>query len=147
MAAIQVIGLRDFQRRLRMAADYEPKSMRQGLNEVGQIIVDDVIPHMEQLFQESTLGRRDQALEDSVRALSTSKEGRVVVGYPSRVPYAGWWEFGGPRGKTRAYPGPPPRPYVKEGRTLFPALKRREAEIVASLEDVLNRIAAVANDG
>lgn len=143
---VQVIGLRDFQRRVARAASVQPREMRQGLNDVGQIIVDEVVPDMESQFVTDP-SRRDGKLEDSVRALSTTREGRVVAGFPTRVPYAGWWEFGGPKGKTRAYPGPPPRPFVKKGRTLYPALERSQAEIVARLEVVLNHLADVANRG
>lgn len=143
---VQVIGLRDFQRRIAKAASVQPREMRMGLNDVGQIIVDEVVPDMESMFV-SDPSRLDGALEDSVRALSTTREGRVVAGYPKRVPYAGWWEFGGPRGKTRAYPGPPPRAFVKSGRTLYPALEKRELEIIARLEVVLNHLATIANEG
>lgn len=143
---VQVIGLRDFQRRVARAAAVQPAHMREGLNDVGQIIVDEVVPDMESQFV-SDPSRLDGSLEDSVRALSTAREGRVVAGFPKRVPYAGWWEFGGPKGKRNAYPGPPPRKYVKSGRTLYPALEKRDLEILRTLEHVLNRLADIANNG
>lgn len=141
---MQVIGLRDVQRRIARAAAVQPSQMRDGLNDVGQIIVDEVVPMMESSFV-SPPERLDGALENSVRSMATTRTGRVVAGYPKRVPYAGWWEFGGPKGKTNAYPGPPPRKFVKEGRTMYPALERRHMEVVARLEAVLNRLADIAN--
>jgi hypothetical protein len=142
-SGVQVIGLRDFQRRVRTAANYEPRIMREGLNEVGSVLLEDIVQDMESQFV-TPEDRRTGALTSSVRALSTAREGRVVAGYPARVPYAGWWEFGG---STKRKAGGMDREWIKKGRTMYPALERKHAEIVAVLEHVLNEIAKICNEG
>lgn len=51
-------------------------------------------------------------------------EGGATVGIGEGVPYAGWIEFGGTRG----------RPYVAQGRYLFPTAQQAEAELVQAAE-------------
>ena len=46
------------------------------------------------------------------------------VGFGDGVPYAGWIEFGGTRG----------RPYVPQGRYLYPAAKDTEQQVIQAAE-------------
>ena len=48
----------------------------------------------------------------------------AFVGFGDGVPYAGWIEFGGSRG----------RPYVAEGRYLYPAAKDTEQQVIMAAE-------------
>ena len=48
----------------------------------------------------------------------------AFVGFGDGVPYAGWIEFGGSRG----------RPYVSEGRYLYPAAKDTEEQAIMAAE-------------
>ena len=68
--------------------------------------------------------RRSGALAASVMAGGTV--GVATVGYDGSVPYAGWVEFGGTRG----------RPYVSSGRYLFPTATAAEPLLVAAAEAV-----------
>ena len=139
---IKVIGLRDFQLRIRKAEEYKPALMREGLNEVGQIIVETAVPMMESKFVTDP-ARRTGALERSVKARSTTREGRVVAGTPVRVPYAGWWEFGG---STKRKAGGMDRHFFKRGRSLYPALDKQAEAIYKALDAVLNRLADILNE-
>ena len=56
------------------------------------------------------------------RLAKSQKRSRVAIG--ARVPYAGWIEFGGTRG----------RPYVKAGRYLFPTALDAEPRAVTTCE-------------
>jgi phage gpG-like protein len=56
-------------------------------------------------------------------SVTSFREGdHAVVGMGEGVPYAGWIEFGGTRG----------RPYYPQGRYLFPVVTRAEPELVAA---------------
>lgn len=142
--AVVVVGLREFQAAVRRAAVTKPKVMREGLNEVGEVVVHYAIPLMESEFVTDPRQPRTGKLEGSVRAQSTAREGRVIEGYPSRVPYAGWWEFGG---STKRKAGGMNRTWNKRGRSLYPALDQHQAEVIRVLEGVLNKIADIINAG
>jgi hypothetical protein len=51
---------------------------------------------------------------------TSNEEGGIGVGYDGSVPYDGWIEFGGGRG----------RPYISEGRYLFPVAAASEDEFI-----------------
>lgn len=138
---VKVVGLNAFARRVNRAAKTEPRLMKSGLNEVGEIIVHDAVPLMESQFVTDP-DRRDGKLADSMRAQSTTREGRVVLGYPARVPYAGWWEFGG---STKRKAGGMDRKWVKRGRSLYPTLDKDRERITAAMDAVLRRIAEIIN--
>lgn len=142
-AGVKVVGLRAFSRRVNRASKEKPGLMKSGLNEVGEIIVRDAVPFMESQFVTDP-SRRDGKLEDSMRAQSTTREGRVVLGYPARVPYAGWWEFGG---STKRKAGGMDRKWVKRGRSLYPTLDRDMAQVTAAMDAVLRRIAEICDFG
>lgn len=73
---------------------------------------------------------RTGKLRSSIRAAGQARGGLVRMG-SGRLPYAGPVEFGG-------YPGS--RPYVKEGRYLFPTAKEAKAEIAAIYSADLERL-------
>lgn len=147
VAGVKVIGLKELTARLAQAATYEPQLVRDQLAPIAQAIVDEVIPEMKSSFV-SDPSRRDGALEDSLRASTTVgkrgasasiKEGSKGSGDGDhKVPYAGWFEFGGPRAKSHR---PPNRTFVKNGRFLFPTVKKRRAEIQAAVEAALQELA------
>lgn len=143
---ISVRGLKEFQADISKAAAFEPNEVRKEMRTIAQIVVDEAIPEMKSQFV-SDPSRLDGALEDSLRAsASASKRGisaSVLEGRPGngngdhKAPYAGWWEFGGPRAKTNR---PPNRAFVKEGRVLFKVAKRKEAELVEAITVVIARL-------
>jgi phage gpG-like protein len=56
-------------------------------------------------------------------SVTSFREGeRAIVGMGDGVPYAGWIEFGGTRG----------RPYLPQGRYLFPVVSGAEPQVVAA---------------
>jgi phage gpG-like protein len=68
----------------------------------------------------ATVPRLSGALAGSVTAMYSGD--RATLGMGEGIPYAGWIEFGGSRG----------RPYVPEGRYLFPAALDAEEQIIAA---------------
>lgn len=146
-AGVVVIGINELIARLATAATYEPELVRTQLKAVAQVVVDEVIPEMKSAFV-SAPSRLDGSLEDSVRATSSVsarggsasiKEGSAGRGNGDhKAPYAGWWEFGGPRANSNR---PPNRRFIKSGRVLLPTVKRKQPEIVAAVELAMDEIA------
>lgn len=144
---VTVIGLKELQARLAKASAYEPKQVRAIVSSAAQIVVDEAIPVMKSMFV-SDPSRLDGHLEDSLRtSASSSKRGISASIYEgsagngntdNKVPFAGWWEFGGPRHKSNR---PPNRRFVKKGRVLFPTVKKHEYRILRAVEQAMHELA------
>lgn len=105
---IKVQGLAEFNRNLRRLDKDLPKALRLAHNEAAQIIVD---------WAKPKVPRKSGRAAGSVKAKSTRTESRVQGG-SKRAPYYPWLEFGGRVGPRRSVH----RPFIKEGRYLYPAL-------------------------
>jgi hypothetical protein len=126
---IQILGMREFRRALKAADAQLPRELRRVFNTAARAVVEEAVPRMPE---------RSGNLKRSVRARSTSNEGRVVSGTPGRVPYAGWIEFGGRRrGRGNSYAV---RDVVREGRYLYPAFVRRQLEVLQAMEEALRNL-------
>lgn len=68
------------------------------------------------------------ALAGSVTA-GSDHEGQAFVGMGEGLPYAGWIEYGGTRG----------RPYVDRGRYVYPTAQAAEPQLVAAASDQTQR--------
>lgn len=111
MAAIEPIkitGLSEFNRNLRKLSADLPKALRLAHNEAAQLIVDYAAPRVP---------RKSGRAAGTVKAKSTRTESRVQGG-SKRAPYYPWLDFGGRVGPKRSVH----RPFIKEGRYLYPAL-------------------------
>lgn len=131
---IQVLGLREFRQALRAAESQLPRELRKVFNTAAQAVVADA---------KAAVPRRSGDLAKSIRARSTSTEGRVAMGYDQRVPYAGFIEFGGRVGKGRKGKGTGSvqRPFVRGGRYLYPAFLRHQLEVLRAMENALRELA------
>jgi len=123
-----------------MAATHPPVEMRiRGVDEIvatlprfgEKVMAASVVPlrvAAEQTADETRirLPRKTGRLAGSVRVANRKgRRQRVSMGR-AKVPYAGWIEFGGNR--------PHPRPFISEGRYLFPAAERHRAPLKHDLE-------------
>lgn len=109
------------------------------LNESGQLIIKAAIPLIESQFV-SDPSRLTGDLVKSLRSQATRTSGKVKEGLPSTSPYAGWWEFGGPRAKSNR---PPNRKFIKEGRGLYPAYQEVKDEINTMVFVGLGKVADI----
>ncbi len=133
MAAIEPIkiaGLAAFNRNLRKLGDDLPKALRLAHNEAAQLIVDYARPRV------PTKTGRAAA---SIKAKSTRTETRVSGG-SKRASYYPWLDFGGRVGPRRSVH----RPFIKQGRYLYPALGANYDRFVALLEEKLIDVARQA---
>lgn len=127
---IRVEGLAEFNRQLRKLDNDLPKALRLAHNEAAQLVVDYAKPRVP-----SKTGRA----AGTVKAKSTRTESRVSGG-SKRVPWYAWLDFGGRVGPKRSVK----RPFIKQGRYLYPALSANRDEFAALLEQSLTDVARQA---
>lgn len=129
---IQILGLREFRRQLRAADAQLPRELRKVFNTAAAAVVGEA---------KAQVPRRSGALAGSIRARSTQTSGQVVMG-TTRVPYAGFIEFGGHVGKGRKGrgTGSVSRPVIKTGRYLYPAFLRHQMTVLAAMENGLRAL-------
>jgi hypothetical protein len=81
---------------------------------------------------------RSGAARGSMKARSTQREARISAG-GGRAPYYPWLDFGGHVGRA----GGVSRPFYREGRYIYPTLRKRHPEI---LEAMAAAMAGVVHD-
>jgi hypothetical protein len=130
---IEIKGLREFQRSLRkMDADL-PKQLRIALNKASDLVIHKAEPE---------IPRRTGAAAASLKARSSQREARIAAG-GRRAPYYPWLDFGGRVGRKRSVA----RPFYKEGRYIYPSLRKNRPEIEAVLEKAIRSLARDAGVG
>lgn len=133
MAAIEPIkitGLAEFNRNLRKLDAELPKALRLAHNEAGQLIVD---------YAKPRVPRKTGRAAGTLKVRSTRTETRVQGG-SKRVSYYPWLDFGGRTGPKRSVH----RPFIKQGRYLYPSLGRNYDKFAALLEEKLIDVARQA---
>jgi hypothetical protein len=127
--AIRIEGLREFQAALRKMDKGLPRQIRIVLNETADLVASPA---------KARVPRRSGRAAASIRVASSQREAKVKGG-GGRVPYYGWLEFGGAVGRRHSVR----RPFVKEGRYLYPAYESRRSRIeptmLKGLEDLARR--------
>lgn len=140
--AIHVTGLREFRRDLRLAEASLPKELKRAFDEIGrEILIPEILVRFDAALSDKprNRARRSGKLRSSIRAVSKQEEGRILEG-KAASPYAGWWEFGG---STKRRDGGVLRRILPEGRSLYPALEAKQAEIHEACENAMNEISDV----
>lgn len=133
MAAIEPIkitGLAEFNRNLRKLNADLPKALRLAHNEAAQLIVD---------YAKPRVPRRTGRAASTVKAKSTRTETRVSGG-SKRASYYPWLDFGGKVGPRKSVA----RPFIKQGRYIYPALGANYDKFAALLEEKLIDVARQA---
>ena len=127
-AKVGVEGLAEFGRALRQLDPEAAKGIRLAGNAAATLLVDRTRPGMP-----SVSGRA----RASLKARSTRTSARVGIG-GKRAPYVPWLDFGG-EGRIKGHPAH--RPFIKEGRYLYPTLAKISPEIETVLVSALTDIA------
>ncbi|MET8150253.1 HK97 gp10 family phage protein [Actinoplanes sp. NPDC049668] len=131
-AKIEVGGLAQLSRGLRAVDADAPKELRLALNAAAQLLVDQAKPEVPSV---SGAARR------SMVARSTRTSARVGVG-GKRAPYFPWLDFGG---QGRVAGRPAPREFLREGRYIYPTLRRIRPQIEEQLQQSISRV--ISNAG
>jgi bacteriophage HK97-gp10 putative tail-component len=129
-ARIQVTGLRDLQKGLRQIDRDLPKELRKGLNEVAEVVITAARP---------LVPRRTGRAQESMKVRSTQRAAQIAVG-GTVAPYFPWLDFGGRVGRAKAVR----RPFLKEGRYIYPTLKAKRPELNEKIDEMLRRLAEQA---
>jgi hypothetical protein len=127
---IEIRGLAALARGLKQIDAEAPKRLRLGLNAAAQLLVDRTRPEIPTVTG---------AARASLKARSTRTAARVGVG-GKRAPYYPWLDFGG---QGRIAGRPAPRPFITEGRYVYPTLSRIRPEIEKLL---LEQISTLVSD-
>lgn len=150
IAEVNVTGLRELRAALRKVDRSILPELRDGLKDAVEIVAADV---------RSVMPKDTGAAAASVRAVAGGNT-IYLVGGKARVPYFGWLEFGGklpdkrPNSKRAlawggadhpsAYAKGANRPKIREGRYMYPAIKRKTPMIVDAAGDAFDSAARKA---
>lgn len=130
---IKVEGLKEFTRSLKRLDAEVPKAMRVALNGAADIVLD---------YARPKIPRRTGRAAASLKAKSTQTAVRVAAG-GKKAPWYPWLDFGGRVGRRKQTK----RPFIKEGRYIYPALTAKRAEFEAALVKALTGAAESAGLG
>ncbi len=126
-AKVEIGGLAALNRGLRAVGTEAPKRLRLAFNDSANLLVDEVRP---------TIPSVSGAARASLKARSTRTSARVAVG-GKRAAYFPWLDFGG---QGRVAGRPAERPFLKEGRYVYPGLRRIRPDIEQSLQDGIEQV-------
>jgi hypothetical protein len=117
---ISVSGLREAQAALKATDGEAQKELRLVNNEAAELIVSGA---------QRLVPRRSGRARGSIRAQSGQREVRITAG-GGRAPYYAWLDFGGATGRG----GGARRPFLRDGRYLYPTYRRRRPALAERLE-------------
>jgi hypothetical protein len=123
MIRAEVTGLRELSRALRHMSDRTDAELRQILRKIATVAADYIRP---------TVPSRTGKARRSVRAAPTRTAARITAG-GRRAPQFPWLDFGGMGGRGKRNK----RPFIAEGRYLFPGVERHREQTVEMAEDML----------
>jgi hypothetical protein len=124
---VQVTGLAQFRRGLRELDRAAPRALRVAGNEAAQLVVDTARP---------MVPRRSGKAAASIKTRSSQSVVRVVSG-GARAPYMPWLDYGGKVGVNDTAS----RPFMPDGRYVYPAFRRVRSQFETVLQTALQRIA------
>lgn len=124
---VQVTGLAQFRRGLRELDRAAPRALRVAGNEAAQLIVDTARP---------MVPKRSGKAAASIKTRSSQSAVRVVSG-GARAPYMPWLDYGGKVGVNDTAS----RPFMPDGRYVYPAFRRVRSQFETVLQQALQRIA------
>ena len=130
---IGIVGLNEFTRALKKLDADLPKMVRLANNSAADLLIKKTQP---------LIPSKKGNARNSLKARSTRTSARIQVGGP-KAPYYPWLDFGGRTGKNKSVV----RPFYKEGRYLYPTLRKYGQEISQQQHDSMAEIAKAAGLG
>lgn len=129
-AKVEVRGIRDLSRALRDIDRDLPKELASGLAEASEIVADAV---------RAKMPRRSGRAVGSVKVRKQQRGAALAIG-GSKAAYTPWLDFGGKVGRNKSVR----RPFLPEGRYVYPSLREKRDEVNAKVDGVLKRLAEKA---
>ncbi len=130
---VRVEGLRELNRALRQISRELPRGLRIAMNEAVEVVADAAASDVPTLTG---------AAAASIVPRSTRTAARIKAG-GRRAPYYPWLDWGGSVGPQKSVH----RPFVREGRYLFPAYVEHRDAMVQRLEEALVEVVTAAGIG
>ncbi len=124
---VGVEGLTNLNRYLRAISNDAPKGLRLALNDSADVLISET---------RKVIPQRTGKARASLKAASTRTSVRIRVG-GAKAPYYPWLDFGGRTGKNKSVN----RRFYKEGRYLYPTLRRERAKFEAAITRALGDLA------
>lgn len=124
---VEVGGLAQLSRALKAIDNDAPKQLRLGLNDAANLLVDRTRPKIPTVTG---------AARRSLVARSTRTSARVGVG-GKKARYYPWLDFGG---QGRVAGRPAHRPFIKEGRYVYPTLRQIRPAIEQVLQQAITTV-------
>jgi hypothetical protein len=121
--AVRIEGYAAFVKSLKRLDAGLPKANRLAMNAAADIVLD---------YARPLVPRRTGRAASTLKAKSSQTAVRVQAG-GSKAPYYQWLDFGGRVGRNRSVK----RPFIGEGRYIYPALAAKRAEFEAALSGAL----------
>jgi len=128
--AVKITGLADFTRSIKKMDKTLPRGIRVAFNQAAKLLIDRARPK---------IPRRTGAAAKSLKAASTQTAVRIAVG-GDKARYYPWLDFGGRVGRRRSVQ----RPFIKQGRYLYPTLTEVRPDIVRMASAALEATAKAA---
>lgn len=125
--SVGIEGLREFQRALRTLDKTKAKGLRLAMNESADLLISRT---------RRKIPKRSGAAAASLKPRSTQTSVRIAIG-GRKAPYYPWLDFGGRVGPGKSVT----RPFLKEGRYLYPTFSSSRADFARILEDSLTDLA------
>lgn len=124
---VRITGLREFQQALRKMDAGLPKLLRVAFNKASALVIDYARPRVPS---------RSGAARGSLKVRSSQREARIAAG-GRRAPHYPWLDFGGRVGRNDSVR----RPFLTEGRYIYPGLKANRDEITEVMSTALAELA------
>jgi hypothetical protein len=129
-APLAVKGLKEFTRSLKQVDAALPKGVRVALNGCSDFLIGKARP---------LIPTRTGAAARSLKARSSQSAVRIAMGGRA-APYMPWLDFGGRVGRGKSVA----RPFLTEGRYLYPTLRNNRDEFAKIMEKALVGVAEAA---
>jgi hypothetical protein len=125
--AVRIEGFREFRKALRDLGAEAPKALRIAGNEAATLVVDRAV---------AKVPRRTGKAARSIKARSTQTATKIASGGRA-APYMPWLDYGGKVGRNDTAA----RPFLADGRYVYPAYREVRPEFEKVLTTALQRIA------
>lgn len=112
--------------------------LKYALRSVSDEVADVVLSELEDIAKGVAADARKRVPYRSGRAQQSYRAQGAAVVFGDGVPYVPWLEFGGAVGRK----GSIKRPYVREGRYVYPAINAAMADIEARVDDLIAQMTA-----
>ena len=127
---IEVTGIRELRKALKDVEADLPRELRDGLFEIATLVADAARVKVPSVSGDAA---------GSIKARKQSAAASLAVG-GTKAPYFPWLDFGGAVGRNRSVK----RPFLKEGRYVYPTLKEKRNVITEKVDALIKTLAVKA---